>query len=989
MKTKLYLVVPIFLATINAYSQKSPATRQLPLSASDSWLEKAGAYVQSLEYGYQPGSNLSLHAANPKNRLQVNIHHDGRYDVTPLKGEKKWEVSVGLLGWGRSSKSKRDPFSIIRKGPELTLTSPGIDIQFINNEEGFRENFIIHHKPSGSEKLEIFLDIKTNLSVSCEKGGLIFNDETNKKTSHLLIDGLKVWDANHSPLSSSLSWNADSRTVTLQVDDSGAKYPITVDPLNHSPEWITSADGVLPGLLTNLQLQVQTLYGLSVAGLGDVNGDGFDDVAVGAPGMADVITGSGTLTGVGAVFVYFGSPAGLPVIPNKVLQPTTPIDGALFGYSIDAGDITGDGKNDIVIGAPMDRYTTSVRQILGSTNAEVTAGKVYVYRSEDLLNAGIPSPFLQLRLQGTTYFSGVTFGLFHSNATAHFLFGYSVAVAEDLNGDHKSDIIIGSPTYLGADILSVQNGASFIYYSDNLSTTSPSQLATPDPTLLGLPLLPLANTTGLLFGYSVDGAGDFNNDGNPDVVVGAPAGIDLSSLGGIFSGQFLGGSAYIYYGDGTGINTSSSVKMQADPTGLLSNAANLFGYKVKGTENSFGIKTGGVLIGSPDATVISNVLGGLTVKAGAVAVFKKRSSSVTGTVGPDQQISSPRSSSVLSILAGQSINVSMLFGASIDNMRDVNCDNIGDIIVGEPLSTNVPLIGANVTGGSAYVYLGKPDGTYNPAPIWDLHVDVSPLVGVNATSLVGYSVAGAGHIRGSNQGVRSLVGGPTNCLDFGAGLLNLGNTVGILLSFTFDNNGLGKAYSFSYTSCNIALPAKLTSFTAVKSGMAVLTSWTSLTEDNLDRYELQRSAVNSDFSTIALAFPRNQQRNDYTYTDPNPILGDNYYRLKMIDIDGSINYSSIIKVSFKGQAVAAMRVYPNPVTDKLQLSITGLPTGTYRMEISTAAGASIISRTITITQANQVEIFSRPVQAAPGIYNVRLIDMNYKQVLAAKTIFAE
>ncbi|MBL0336182.1 MAG: FG-GAP repeat protein [Chitinophagaceae bacterium] len=124
--------------------------------------------------------------------------------------------------------------------------------------------------------------------------------------------------------------------------------------------------------------------------------------------------------------------------------------------------------------------------------------------------------------------------------TAKPLFGFSLAVTNDLNGDNKADIVIGAPNYVGVNLLSVQSGSAFVYYSNNLSTSAPTVLNTPDPTLLGLPLLPLANTTGLLFGYSVDAAGDYNNDGKADVVVGAPAGVDLSSLGGIFSGQFLG-----------------------------------------------------------------------------------------------------------------------------------------------------------------------------------------------------------------------------------------------------------------------------------------------------------------------------------------------------------------------------------------------------------------------------------------------------------------
>ncbi|MBC7936840.1 MAG: FG-GAP repeat protein [Rhizobacter sp.] len=74
--------------------------------------------------------------------------------------------------------------------------------------------------------------------------------------------------------------------LIIEVDDENALYPITIDPLTHAAEWTVSANGLLPGLLNNLQLQVDALVGYSIAGLGDVNGDEFDDVAIGAPGQS-------------------------------------------------------------------------------------------------------------------------------------------------------------------------------------------------------------------------------------------------------------------------------------------------------------------------------------------------------------------------------------------------------------------------------------------------------------------------------------------------------------------------------------------------------------------------------------------------------------------------------------------------------------------------------------------------------------------------------
>jgi len=628
----------------------------------------------------------------------------------------------------------------------------------------------------------------------------------------------------------------------------------------------------------------------------------------------------------------------------------------------------------------MDKYQTTAQGLFGPTSVNVTAGKVYLYRSEDLFSAANPTPFLEIRLQGTNFFSTGVAGLLLSNVSSNPLFGFSVAVTKDLNGDNKSDIVIGSPAYLGIQLLSVQSGAAFVYYSNNLSTTSPVQLATPTPTLLGLPLLPFANTTGLLFRFSVDCIGDYNNDFYPDLVVGAPAGADLSSLGGIFSGQFLGGSAYVYYGNGSGVSSPIGVRLQADASGLLSNAANLFGYDVKGTRNTSDQNDGDILIGSPAGSVLSNIVSGLRLKAGQVHLFLKKTFSPSSPVISDQILSSPRSSSILNILTGQDINVSLLFGASIDNMLDVNCDGYRDIIIGEPLSTTVPLIGADVVGGAAFIYLGTPDGTFSTTPYWDLTTEVSPLLGVNTTALVGYSVAGARHVYGSSQGVRSLIGAPSNSLDFGIGLLNLGNTLGTTFNFVFDGNGLGKSYSYPFTACNFALPVTLTSFTGKAVNKTSELKWTSEDEVNLTGYELQRSQDGLGFSTIAIAFAKNGSKNTYGYTDTHPHDGTNFYRLKMIEKDGSYNYSKVVTVNFGEIKNIQAAIAPNPVNSNINLQLKGVSTGIYKIEITNAIGQSQLSKRINVTQNNQTETIITPLSMSNGIYYLSIYDENNNRV---------
>ena len=125
---------------------------------------------------------------------------------------------------------------------------------------------------------------------------------------------------------------------------------------------------------------------------------------------------------------------------------------------------------------------------------------------------------------------------------------------------------------------------TFVFLSNGVNNYNLVQLNPPTSSLLGLGLLS-SNISGLLFGMSVDGAGDYNGDGHTDVVVGAPAGVDLGSLSGLLTGQLLQGSAMVYYGTSSGIDVQPDATLAASSGGLLTNfsgtlanVANLFGF---------------------------------------------------------------------------------------------------------------------------------------------------------------------------------------------------------------------------------------------------------------------------------------------------------------------------------------------------------------------------------------------------------------------------
>src|SRR5258706_2173740 len=427
MKAKLYLFILIsFSHFLSASAQQAPVSVSLPEGVSGSWYSGASEQIRHLEYDFHSLANNEFRVVNPVNHVGFLLNRAG-YSAYPLQDNSSkiaWTTRFTFKTIGREIPQFQFSNGRFSKKGNILLQSFGFaDVEYHNNEKGLRQNFIINEKARGTGNLKIEIQLQSTLDARiADKTRLAFYSTGNDHRVKLIYEDLKVWDATKKVLMAHMELNKKSNVLSILVDDRNAVYPVTVDPLNKTPEWTTSADGILPSLLNNLNLQVQSLYGYTVTGLGDINNDGYDDVAVGAPGMADVVSGSGTLLGVGAVFIYLGSPSGLSTIPNKVIQPNTAPAGAMFGSSIAAGNLTADGINDLIIGAPLDTYQTTAGGLLGPVNVNLTAGKVYLYRSEDLFLGPNPSPFLEMRLQGANFFSTGVAGLLLRNVGIKGLF---------------------------------------------------------------------------------------------------------------------------------------------------------------------------------------------------------------------------------------------------------------------------------------------------------------------------------------------------------------------------------------------------------------------------------------------------------------------------------------------------------------------------------------------------------------------------------------
>jgi len=112
------------------------------------------------------------------------------------------------------------------------------------------------------------------------------------------------------------------------------------------------------------------------------------------------------------------------------------------------------------------------------------------------------------------------------------------------------------------------------------------------------------------------------------------------------------------------------------------------------------------------------------------------------------------------------------------------------------------------------------------------------------------------------------------------------------------------------------LPLKLTSFTAQKSGAIGQLNWNTLNEKNSAYFEVERAVNGQDFISIAKVAANGNSTLPitYTFTDNQPATGVNYYRLKMMDLDGQFEYSDIVSLNFN-MVQAGIRIFPNPGRD--------------------------------------------------------------------------
>jgi len=428
---------------------------------------------------------------------------------------------------------------------------------------------------------------------------------------------------------------------------------------------------------------------------GDLNGDGLDDIILGS--------------GVGGVRVVFG-----PTNGNAGTVNVANLDGN-SGFVIvhdnenisvlaGIGDINGDGLDDVAVGS--------------------AAWTIVVFGR----NPGFPRDITPGSIDGGNGF------IFNSPATA-------VSAAGDVNGDGVDDLLIGNANASPGN--STGAGISYIIHG---STTRFARELSPASLNGDNGFAVLGGFEQDRSGYSVGAAGDFNNDGIGDFLIGAPNKTQ--------AGSAEAGEAYLIYGIDGGFPAAISLSNINGGNGLIFRGAGIQDYVGAAVSGVGDINHDGVddiAIGSPS----KGPFGSPNDYPGeAYVLFGGRFDNVAevteqGLNGSNGFTIRGIRGGVVPIRAGEAIWGDMV-GQSVDRIGDFNDDGIDDMIVG---ASHAILSPSRKGSGQAYIIFGNRTG-------FPVRLQLSELDGVNGFRIdgigtvdyFGFSVSGAGDFNADTFG---------------------------------------------------------------------------------------------------------------------------------------------------------------------------------------------------------------------------------------------
>jgi len=433
--------------------------------------------------------------------------------------------------------------------------------------------------------------------------------------------------------------------------------------------------------------------GASVTPLGDVNGDGFADFMIGAPGAFDSSNSSNP--GTGRAYLVYGGP-NIQKVPNKTIDLdntlqnpgvnivtfVNSIPGAHTGAAVAGGglgvtsDVITDGLSDLAIGAPN-----------ASLGGQSNNGAVYLIDGSAVRTAATTT--INLSTVGQT---GGTAGVIFSGAASGDQIGAALAFPGNVDGAVAGSLPIGD-LLIGAPASNGGAGAAYLIYgATNLAAEgaviggvnqislsrvgNPNATNAPTNTVAGA--IFLGASSAAQTGFAVSTAGDFNNDGRADFLIGSPG----------FNGR---GEATLFYGQPVSSATRivGTIPLNAIPVTFPAanfvgaNTSDLAGYSLAplGKINASSSVNSEILIGAP----------GFNSNAGTVYLIQglvPGSSNLVGSFSLANAEAQPLAGLQITLSASSAITPTFL-GASVGGRllttpRTADTDNLADPILGAP-----------------------------------------------------------------------------------------------------------------------------------------------------------------------------------------------------------------------------------------------------------------------------------------------------------------
>jgi hypothetical protein len=451
-------------------------------------------------------------------------------------------------------------------------------------------------------------------------------------------------------------------------------------------------------------VDVSDQSGVSVSSAGDVNGDGFDDIIVGAyladpngtsaAGTSYVIYGGATGANVALSAIEAGSTAGFAINGVDVSD--------LSGRSVSsAGDVNGDGFDDIIVGA-----------FFADPNGTSDAGTSYV------IYGGATGANLEL----SAIEAGSTAGFAINGVDVLDRSGVSVSSAGDVNGDGFDDIIVGA--HLADPNGTSAAGTSYVIYGGATgANVALSDIEAGSTAGFAINGVDVSDSSGI----SVSSAGDVNGDGFDDIIVGAY----LADP----NGTSNAGTSYVIYGGATGANVALSAIEAGSTAGFAINGVDMSDFSGRSVSSAGDVNGDGfddIIVGAYRADPNG------TSYAGTSYVI------YGGATGANLELSAIEAGSTAGF-AINGVDLSDRSGRSVSSAGDVNGDGFDDIIVGA--------YGADPNGtsaaGTSYVIYGSATGAN--LELSDIEAGSTAgfaINGVDVSDFSGFSVSSAGDVNG-------------------------------------------------------------------------------------------------------------------------------------------------------------------------------------------------------------------------------------------------